>query len=172
MDMVKIGQFLADLRHERNLTQEQLGEELGVSNKTISRWETGTYLPPVEMLQLLSEKYNITINEILAGERLSDDGFKEKAEENLTNALGSSVFTLAEKKSLFGKRWVKRHLAELLIEIAIFIAAIVLVRIYYMPAMPACSIVCIVWSFWVNNRKQGYIEGQLLNEAESNSKRK
>ncbi|MDE5729583.1 MAG: helix-turn-helix transcriptional regulator, partial [Clostridia bacterium] len=57
MDMIKIGKFLCELRKEQNLTQEQLGEELGVSNKTISRWEPGTYLPPVEMLQLLSDKY-------------------------------------------------------------------------------------------------------------------
>ena len=50
MDMVKIGQFLSELRRGQGLTQEQLGEELGVTNKTVSRWETGTYLPPVEML--------------------------------------------------------------------------------------------------------------------------
>ena len=48
MDMVKIGKFLAELRKGHNLTQEELGEKLGVTNKTISRWETGTYMPPVE----------------------------------------------------------------------------------------------------------------------------
>lgn len=48
MDIKKIGTYLAALRHEQNLTQEQLAEKLGVTNKTISRWETGKYLPPVE----------------------------------------------------------------------------------------------------------------------------
>lgn len=57
MDMIKTGRFLAELRKEHSLTQEQLGAELGVTNKTVSRWETGTYMPPVEMLQLLSVKY-------------------------------------------------------------------------------------------------------------------
>ena len=50
MDLVQIGKFIAQLRKERELSQEKLGEILGVTNKTISRWETGTYLPPAEML--------------------------------------------------------------------------------------------------------------------------
>ena len=54
MDMVKIGRFLSELRKNHNFTQAELGEKLGVTNKTISRWETGTYMPPVEMLEELS----------------------------------------------------------------------------------------------------------------------
>ena len=50
MDMVQMGSFLAELRKEKNLTQAELGDKLGVTNKTISRWETGNYMPPVEML--------------------------------------------------------------------------------------------------------------------------
>ena len=50
MDMTKMGAFLQQLRREHCLTQEQLGEKLSVSGKTISRWETGAYMPPVEML--------------------------------------------------------------------------------------------------------------------------
>jgi transcriptional regulator with XRE-family HTH domain len=80
MDMQKIGSFLSQLRKEQSMTQEQLGEKLGVTNKTVSRWETGTYLPPVEMLQLLSELYGITINEILSGERLGEKEYREKAD--------------------------------------------------------------------------------------------
>ena len=62
MDMVKMGSFLAELRKERNLTQAELGEKLGVTNKTISRWETGNYMPSVEMLEELSTMYGMTIN--------------------------------------------------------------------------------------------------------------
>ena len=53
MDMVKMGSFLAELRKEHSLTQAELGDKLGVTNKTISRWETGNYMPPVEMLEEL-----------------------------------------------------------------------------------------------------------------------
>lgn len=87
MDTKKIGMFLKDLRNEKGMTQEQLGEKLGVSNKTISRWETGKYMPPVDCLNMLSDIYNISINEILGGERASGDEFTKIAEENITVAL-------------------------------------------------------------------------------------
>ena len=87
MDMMRIGAFLAKLRKENGLTQEELGQTLGVSNKTVSRWETGTYLPPVEMLQRMSERYGVSINEILSGERLSAEDYREKAEENIKSGL-------------------------------------------------------------------------------------
>ncbi|HBB20647.1 MAG TPA: transcriptional regulator [Ruminococcus sp.] len=87
MDTIKIGRFLKELRKENQLTQEQLGEKLGVTNKTVSRWETGTYLPPVECLSMLSEMYGVSINELVAGERLDHERFSEAADENLTQAL-------------------------------------------------------------------------------------
>lgn len=87
MDTQKIGKFLRDLRKENNMTQEQLGERIGVTNKTVSRWETGSYLPPVECLNMLSEIYQISINEILAGERVEKEKFKDLAEENISKAL-------------------------------------------------------------------------------------
>ncbi len=87
MDTKKIGIFLKELRNEKGMTQEQLGEKIGVSNKTISRWETGQYMPPVDCLSLLSDIYDISINEILVGERASGDEFTKIAEENITVTL-------------------------------------------------------------------------------------
>ena len=81
MDMQKVGNFLAQLRKDKNLTQEELGEQIGVTNKTVSRWENGNYLPPVEILQLLSKFYDVSINELLSGERLNDVVYKQNAEE-------------------------------------------------------------------------------------------
>lgn len=75
------------IAQRKNLTQEELGEEIGVTNKTVCRWENGNYLPPVEILQILSKKYDVSINEILSGERLDDEKFKTKAEENISTAL-------------------------------------------------------------------------------------
>ena len=109
MDMQKIGSFLTVLRKERGLTQAQLGEQLGVTNKTVSRWETGTYLPPVEILQQLSELYGITINEILSAQRLEERQFREKAEENLKSALRESAFSLKEKIDFYERKWKKDH---------------------------------------------------------------
>ena len=81
MDMQKVGTFLAKLRKERNLTQDELGEKIGVTNKTVSRWENGNYLPPAEILQILSELYDVSINELLSGGRLDEKHYKENAEE-------------------------------------------------------------------------------------------
>ena len=77
MDLSKIGRFLAELRRGRGLTQAELGEKLGVTNKTVSRWETGNYLPPVEMLEALSRFYGLTINELLSGRTLDAGEYRE-----------------------------------------------------------------------------------------------
>ena len=87
MDTKKTGIFLKELRNENGMTQEQLGEKIGVSNKTISRWETGSYMPPVDCLNMLSDIYHISINEILGGERASEDEFTKIAEQNITATL-------------------------------------------------------------------------------------
>ena len=78
MDIKQIGEFLAELRHANNLTQQQLGEKIGVTNKTISRWENGNYLPPVEELQQLSQLFRISINEILSGKKLIYTEYKQE----------------------------------------------------------------------------------------------
>lgn len=87
MDTIKTGKFLKELRKGMGLTQEQLGEKVGVTNKTVSRWETGSYLPPVECLEMLSDIYGVSINEIVSGQRLSAEQFAQAAEENLSSAL-------------------------------------------------------------------------------------
>ena len=87
MDTIKIGNFLKELRKQKGLTQEQLGEKIGVTNKTVSRWETGNYLPPIECLKLLSDIYQVSINEILAGRNLDDNEYKDASEDNITITL-------------------------------------------------------------------------------------
>lgn len=87
MDLQLIGKFIAELRKEQELTQEQLGEKLGVTNKTVSRWETGAYLPPAEALLAMSDLFSVSINEILSGKRLSEEEYRAAAEENLEHVI-------------------------------------------------------------------------------------
>ena len=103
MDMVKMGSFLAELRKERRLTQAELGEKLGVTNKTVSRWETGSYMPPVEALEELSRLYGLTINELLSGRKLTAEEYREMAESNIRETLKASAFELKEKQMFFKK---------------------------------------------------------------------
>ena len=111
MDMVKMGCFLAELRKQHNLTQAELGDKLGVTNKTISRWETGNYMPPVEILEKLSNMYGLTINELLSGKKLSTEEYKEMAETNIKETLKDSLFSLKERQEFYEKKWLKDHVA-------------------------------------------------------------
>lgn len=87
MDTKKIGSFLKTLRKEKGLSQEKLGELICTTNKTISRWENGNYMPSIDGLKLLSDIYNVSINEILSGRRLSEEEIKKASEENISSAL-------------------------------------------------------------------------------------
>ena len=80
MDQVKIGKFLAELRKEKEMTQEQLAEKLNVARRTISRWETGNNMPDIDMLIEISDLYEVDLREILNGERKSENMNNETKE--------------------------------------------------------------------------------------------
>lgn len=134
MDMQKIGGFLAELRKQKNLTQDELGEQIGVTNKTVSRWENGNYLPPVEILQILSKLYAVSINELLSGERLDDINYKENAEEYI-------VVDLMTKS----KDAKKRLIASLIVSSLTIIAAVTIILLGALLTAPVwLRIICIV----------------------------
>ena len=95
MNQQKTGGFLKELRKEKNLTQEQLGEQFLVSSRTVSRWETGTNLPDLQTLIELAEFYDIDIREIIDGERKSENMDKEMKE----TLVKVSEYSDSEKKS-------------------------------------------------------------------------
>lgn len=87
MDSKKIGAFIAANRKKKGLTQEQLGEKLGVSNKTISRWENGNYMPDLSLLEPLSKELEISLNELLAGEEIEKEKVIKYSEQNLLSTI-------------------------------------------------------------------------------------
>lgn len=164
MDLIKIGAFLRALRKEKGYTQEQLGEELGITNKTVSRWETGTYLPPVEMLQQLSALYRVSINEILSGERLTEETYREKAEENITNSLKSSVFTAKDRIKYFKRKWLKDHAVSITLFILAVIAMYVVGIVFDNRLEVVAPLIAISGSFYFDNAKASYIEYHVYEE--------
>lgn len=86
MNQQKIGCFLKKLRKENNITQEQFAEILGVSNRSISRWETGTNMPDLDILIQLADYYGVELTEILDGERSSENMDKKTEESVLKTA--------------------------------------------------------------------------------------
>ncbi|MBQ2937413.1 MAG: helix-turn-helix domain-containing protein [Clostridia bacterium] len=102
MDQVKIGKFIAELRKEKNMTQQQLGDKIGVSFKTISKWENGRGMPELSLLKPLSEELGVTINEILSGERIQSERYLDKLEENMINTIEYSEEQKEKRNKVIG----------------------------------------------------------------------
>ena len=85
MNQEKIGKFIAKCRRDKKLTQSELAEKLNISNKAISKWETGRGMPDASIMLELCEYLGITVNELLSGEKLEEGEYKEKANENIIN---------------------------------------------------------------------------------------
>jgi len=97
MDLVKIGKYIADKRKALGLTQKQLAEQLGMSDKSVSKWERGICLPDVSVYMELCKILGISINEFLAGEDISDENLVKISEDNLIQVTKDSK---ARQKSL------------------------------------------------------------------------
>lgn len=166
MDMMKMGAFLQQLRREKSLTQDQLGERLHVSGKTVSRWETGMYMPPVEALLALSELYGLTINELVAGQRLAPEALPAQAEENLVAAMKESeVFHLAERKAYWRKKWHREHLALFILLGAAALGVQLWGASGKRPDINAIgSILTVATVAFLTNRRDGYVEHHLYDE--------
>lgn len=87
MNQEKIGKFIAKKRREKNLTQQELAETLGVTDRSISNWENGKCMPDLSLFNPLCSKLGITINELLSGEELKKEKYQEKLEENIINTI-------------------------------------------------------------------------------------
>ena len=85
MDQIKIGKFILNCRKEKKITQEELAEKLGVTSKSISRWENGKTMPDYSLLKDLCNELDINVNELLSGEKIKENDYMIKAEENFIN---------------------------------------------------------------------------------------
>lgn len=122
MNQQKIGRFIANLRHEKGLTQEEFGNRIGVSSKTISRWENGNYMPDISLLEVISKELNITISELLKGERIEQD--------NLLNESNKDIINLLKNNKKDRKKYIKIFIVGLIILIIwIFLAIVQTIRI-------------------------------------------
>ena len=82
MDQVKIGKFIAHCRKEKNMTQAELAEKLNITDRAISKWETGKGMPDSSIMLELCDELDISVNELLSGEMIRMDNYNKVAEEN------------------------------------------------------------------------------------------
>ena len=90
MNQEKIGKFIAECRKAKKITQSELAEKLGVTDRSVSNWENGKNMPDLSFFKPLCNILDITINELLSGEKLSIDRYQEKFEENIVNTIDYS----------------------------------------------------------------------------------
>lgn len=102
MDQLEIGMFIAKKRKERNFTQAQLAEKLGVSNKTISKWETGKCMPDYSIIQSLCKELEITVSELIDGEETEPDSIRIYDDNQVLDLIKRIQNLENQKVSLYG----------------------------------------------------------------------
>ena len=102
MDQIAIGRYIARKRKEQNLTQEQLSEQLGVSNKTISKWENGKCMPDYSLIQKLCEALDVTLPELMDGEDAAENSVRVYDDEQILDLLRRTQELERQQNILYG----------------------------------------------------------------------
>jgi len=165
VDQIKTGQFIASLRKEHSLTQEQLGGKLGVTNKTVSRWENGHYMPDIDQFLQMSELFSVSISELLAGERLTCVS-PECIDIMIQDAVSCDRFSVPERMRFWKKKWLHEHGAGLLLLLVLVIALYVLILLYLDALRPVAaailSVGCVIIYALINNSLMIYVEHKVF----------
>lgn len=117
MNQTKIGRFISTIRKEKGLTQKDIADKLEISDKTVSKWETGKGLPEVSMMIPLCDILGITVNELLCGEHLTDSEYKQEAEKKM-------IDLIAEKKDS-----KKKILLEIVVIIISLLSSLTIIEV-------------------------------------------
>jgi len=148
MDQVKIGKFIAECRKKNNLTQLQLAEKLGITDRAVSKWENGKTMPDSSIMLMLCDTLQITVNDLLNGEAVSEENYTKKLEER--------VVELASEKERSDKLliWV---MSAMLIMLMFFYTVILFIEFIIVSDLLMCILYllvlfCLVFGIYVETR--------------------
>lgn len=102
MNQEKIGKFIAECRKNKNMTQQDLAEKLGVSDRTIGNWENGRNMPDLSLFKPLCSELDISLNDLMSGEVVNNKEYQEKLEENIINTIDYTNKKLDNKNNFIG----------------------------------------------------------------------
>ena len=102
MNQEKIGKFISKCRKDKKMTQQELAEKLGVTDKSIGNWENGRNMPDLSLFKPLCEELGITINDLMSGEKINKDKYQEKFEENIVNTINYSANKISKYSDSIG----------------------------------------------------------------------
>jgi len=134
MDQIKIGKFITEKRKEQGLTQAQLAEKLGITDRAVSKWETGHSLPDASIMLELCGLLKITVNDLLSGEVVSMENYNEQVEKNL--------FDMAAAKEQADRRLLQMEIVIGLVSVLFFFAMLAVGVVFMYMERP-------MWIFWL-----------------------
>jgi len=102
MNQEKIGKFIAECRKNKKMTQSELAEKLGVTDKSIGNWENGRNMPDLSLFKPLCDELGISINDLMSGEKISKEKYQEKFEENIVNTIDYSSKKINKYTNVIG----------------------------------------------------------------------
>ena len=102
MNQEKIGKFIAECRKNKNMTQQELAGKLGVSDRTVGNWENGRNMPDLSLFKPLCNELNISLNDLLSGEKVTENEYQEKLEENIINTIDYTNKKLENRNNFIG----------------------------------------------------------------------
>lgn len=102
MNQEKIGKFIAECRKAKNMTQSELAEKLGVTDKSIGNWENARCMPDLSLFKSLCDELDITINDLISGEKIKKEKYQEKLEENIISTINYTNKKVNDKNNLIG----------------------------------------------------------------------
>ena len=142
MDQLKIGKFIADCRKQKNLTQMQLSEKLGITDKAVSKWERGVAMPDTSIMLELCDILSISVNELLSGEKIDMENNNQKNEQLL---LDMAKELEKKNKTIWSSMW-----AIMIISITVLIAGI-FIAAFLVPAgvWQLVTILCVCVVFFI-----------------------
>ena len=144
MDQVSIGKFISACRKEKGLTQARLGELLGVTDRAVSKWETGRSMPDSSIMLALCGLLDITVNELLTGERIQMEDYSKKAEENLIEMKKYEE----QAKLLLQLEWVIGYVCTVSFLILLFTACYLVKETVWQAILIAVAIVIFGVGMW------------------------
>ena len=102
MNQEKIGKFIASCRKQKNITQQELAEKLGVSDRTIGNWENGRNMPDLSLFKPLCKELDISLNDFLSGEKVAEGEYQERLEENIINTIDYTNKKIENRNNYIG----------------------------------------------------------------------
>jgi DNA-binding XRE family transcriptional regulator len=158
--------LLLNLEKSRDSHRSSLAKKIGVSYKTVFCWKTEKYLPFADALKIMSEIFDVSINEILSGKRLTVKEYKDAAEENLTQAIKASSFSLKDRIEFYRRKWLKDH-AAIMVFIGICIVGVLIAGIVLRKYLLGYSaiVMLIIGHVWRYNTMMVCLENYIYNDS-------